>query len=800
MHKIAVFITRHNKAFIAVFVLLTVLMAWFVQNFKIDASADSLLMKNNKLYIETQLINQRFSPEEFILVAYEPKDSPLFSAKTFEDIQSLSAAFKKMERVEGVTNILNVPLLSQMNSLAGDMKPQDWTWLNRRYSPEVMRNIFDKHPLYTDLLINKQMSATAIQIVFKPDQQLVKIENQITELKKKVLSDELSDADQAKIDQLKQQAEPLIEKLALTRNKEIEQIYKLVANYQDRANVYLGGAHVLAYQLIDIIQNDLVIFGSAIAIAICLLLLLIFRQLIWVAVPLVCCAVSVVITIGFFGLLDMRTTVISSNFVALQLILTLAIVIHLIVEFRQLAEEQAEASQQEIVQQTFCHKLNPCFYAGLTTAVGFVSLVFSGIQPVVSFGWMMIVAMAISILTSLVLFPAIVSLFKRSKLGQSDSFFKPLITLFQSISLTHGKVIIVIALLVLLTSIMGALKLSVENSFINYFAKSTRVYQELSYIDEQFGGTTALDVIYTIPPDQRSKDLILTAKSVQTLQKIQFAMGQFDAMGNTTSVVNFTQLAKLINKGKPLTEYELTAIYRLIDNSLRSQLLGSYFSVDDHQLRISSRIKDSTQGLNRAELLKNLKADIASVGVADNDYQLGNLFVLYQDILQRLFTSQILTMGIVYVALYIVLIAIFRSLRIATIAVIPNILSTLVIMGMMGWLKLPLDLMTITIVAIAMGIAVDDTIHFVHRFQIESKIHSNQQALKNTYSSIGFAMLYTSLIITLGFSLLSFSDFVPSVMFGLLTGCAMLVALLTDLTLLPALLNYFAKDKPKPVT
>lgn len=794
MNKLAHSITAHNKSIIVFFAILSLAMSWFVQNFKIDASADTLLMKNNKLYIETQLINQRFSPEEFVLVAYEPKQAPLFSAQTFDDIQTLSAAFKQIDRVEAVTHILNVPLLSQLESLNGDIQPNDWTWLNQRYSVEKMQAIFDQHPLFTDLLINRSQTATALQIVFKPNKQLTDIDNQITQLKKNVLNGTLTKAEQAKIDQLKLQAEPLIEQLSLTRQQEIKRIYAIVADYQDHANVYLGGAHVLGFQLIDIIQSDLVIFGSGIGLTICLLLLVIFRQFIWLAIPVICCAVSVVITIGLFGLLDMRTTVISSNFVALQLILTLAIVIHLIVEFRQLANAQQNASQKSLVQQTFVNKLKPCFYAGLTTAVGFASLLFSGIQPVIAFGWMMIIAMLISILSSLILFPAIVSLFKRSRQNYTDSWFTHLINPLQKLGLQHSKKIIVVGMGVLLASIAGSAKLTVENSFINYFSQSTRAYQELSFIDREFGGTTALDVIYTIPPEQRSKDLALSAQSIQTLQKIQFAMQQLSGMGNTTSVVNFTQLAKNINQGMPLTEYELTVIYRLIDDALRSQLLGAYFSPEHNQLRISSRIQDSTDGLNRAEFIQTLKSDIAGLGVQTDNYQLGNLFVLYQDILQRLFTSQILTMGIVYIALYIVLIAIFRSLRLATIALIPNVLATLVILGIMGWLAIPLDLMTITIVAIAMGIAVDDTIHFVHRFQVEAKQQPNKQALKKTYSSIGFAMLYTSLIITLGFSLLSFSDFIPSVMFGLLTGLAMLVALLTDLTLLPALLFCFAQS------
>ena len=795
MQGMARFITQYNKALIGLFIALTAVLSWFVQDFRIDASAETLLVKNNKLYIESQVINQRFSPQEFVLVAYQPKQGDLFSTATFELLEELSKKLAALDRVESLTNILNVPLLSKVGSLDSNLDPDDWTWEKQHYAPQDMRKVFSKHPLYTDLLVNEKMDATAIQVVFKADKELTKITDQITDLQKKVLTDEFTDEDQQKVDELRLQADPLEQKLGKQRQQEITQIYQIIEPYQAEANIYLGGAHVLGFQLIDIIQNDLVLFGSAIGVVICVLLFVIFRQLRWVFIPIICCAVSVIWTIGLFGLLDLRTTVISSNFVALQLILTLAIVIHLLVEYRQIAEDNPQDSQIDLVQKTFMHKLSPCFFAGLTTCVGFGSLLFSGIQPVVSFGWMMMVAMVISILVSLILFPAIVSLLARKDKSLGHKISNKIIALLQNLSLKRSNSIFVVSAVVLVISIVGLFKLNVENSFINYFDSSTRVFKELSFIDQQFGGSTQLDVIYDIPPQQRKNDLVLSAESIQSLQKVQFIMRQFEAMGNVTSVVNFTELAKIINDGKPLTEYELTVIYRLIDKSLTEKLLGSYFAPEHNQLRISSRIKDTTEGLNRAEFMQTLKSDIEGVSVVENSFTLGNLFVLYQDILQRLFSSQILTMGIVYVALFVVLLAIFRSFKIALIAIIPNIISTLVVLGTMGWFNIPLDLMTITIAAIAMGIAVDDTIHFVHRFTEEATSSSSAEALKATYSSIGYALLYTSFIITLGFSLLSFSDFVPSVMFGLLTGLAMLVALLTDLTLLPALLGRFCQSK-----
>ncbi|MGY0636452.1 MAG: efflux RND transporter permease subunit [Paraglaciecola chathamensis] len=801
---LADFIIRHAKLILLAFAILGGLAAWSAQQFKIDASADTLLIKNNKLFVETQVVNERFSPQEFILVAYKPKNHALFSQRTFNDIQQISSELTALPRVGEVTNILNVPLLTLTDELDPNLEPDQLTWQANRYSAEKMREVFTDHPLFTDLLVNQDQTATAMQIVFKPNKELLDIQSQIIAIQKKILDNEdgeLSEQDEQKIEALKTKAQPIEEKLKETRQQEIKQIYQIIKPYKDDSDLYLGGAYVLGQQMIDIIQSDLTIFGSAIGLAICVILFLLFRKIRWVILPLLCCGLSVILTVGLFGLLDLRATVISSNFIALQLILTLAVVVHLIVEFRQREEADDEASQQALLRQTFINKFKPCLYAGITTSVGFASLIFSGIQPVVSFGWMMIVAMGVSICVSLLLFPAVLASFKRKGDSHESRFSRYIVSSISGFTLKFPTFIVLTTLVVGGGAIFGILKLDVENSFLNYFKESTQVRTELEFIDQEFGGSTPLDLIYTIPEDERPDDLVMSAKTIQTLQKIQHVMRQYDATGNITSVVNFTELAKKINQGKPLTEYELTVIYKLLDESLTDQLLGAYFNPENNQLRISTRIQDSTENFNRAEFLETFRSDLDMLDISPDSYSLTNLFVLYQDILQRLFASQIMTLGLVFCALFVVLLVIFRSIKVALIAVLPNILTTLVILGVMGWLSIPLDLMTITISAIAMGIAVDDTIHFVHRYLEElngRNSHNdadNQAAIDKTFKSVGYALIYTTTIIAIGFSLLSFSDFVPSILFGLLTSLAMLLAFITDTTLLPVLLKKFVKRK-----
>jgi predicted RND superfamily exporter protein len=784
-----VWLTQKPLITVVCVLVLTLCLGWFVQYFKIDASADTLLVKDNKLYIQSQIMNERFSPDEFILLAYEPKNSDVFSDKTFEDLQVLTEKLKTLPRVRSVTHILNVPLLSQMSSLDPKLKPEQWTWQSKQFSYEQMRKIFDQHPIFTDLLVNQKMSATSIQIVFKQHAELAEIESQIISIDKKRLTDKFTDEDKTKVEQLKLQADPIRQELNKQREKEINQIYEFADTVKADANVYLGGSYVLGHQLINIIRADLKLFGSAIGLAICIMLFILFRSWRWVIIPIACCAISVIMTMGLFGIFDLRTTVISSNFIALQLILTLAICVHLIVQYRQLANDDEQATQAELVSATLREKIKPCFYAGITTSVGFGSLIFSGIQPVVSFGWMMIIAMFVSIALSLIFLPALLCLFSRSQKAAPSKLSQQFIQWVSGITLNHSGKVMGLFVVVTAIAILGLFRLTVENSFLNYFAEDTQVHQELTFIDQQFGGSTPFDIIIDIPADMQKKDLALSAKSIQQLQVAQTILKQYPASGNTTSVVNFTELAMKLNQGRPLTEYELTAIYRLVDENLRETLLGSYFSLEHQQLRLSSRVKDSTEGFNRKEYLENLRHDLEANGIAKDQYQFTNLFVLYQDILQRLFTSQILTLGLVYIALLLVMWVLFKRLSVALVALVPNIICTLLILAVMGYANIPLDLMTITIAAIAMGIAVDDTIHFVHHY-----LHGHstpKDAAEKAYFSVGYAMLFTTVIICVGFALLAFSDFVPSMLFGLLTALAMIIALVTDLTLLPAMLTRF---------
>lgn len=770
------------------FALLTAAAAWQARDFRIDASADTLLDEANAHYLRSRIIGQRFAPQEFVLLAYAPREHALYSARSFATLSELDRRLSELERVESVRSLVSVPLL-QLGGVGLDAQA-DYAGMTVRqqgYSPAQVQRVMQGHPIYEGLLVNAQGTATALQVLFRPEPELAELEGRIVAIEAQRLDGELNAEQRAELAELQARAAPLRRALDRQRYAEIAQIRAIAADYEDEADLVLGGAHVLGQQLIEIIRADLLVFGAAIAAVIALLLLLVFRSLRWVLIPLLCCGVSLTLTLGLFAALGFAATVISANFVALQLILTLALVVHLIVQYREERRARPEAGQPELVRATLRAKTAPVLYAGLTTSVGFASLLLSGIEPVVAFGWMMVVAMAVSIATGLLLFPALM-LLGRPEPARREARWAGWLLGGLARSARAPALWLLLTLAWLAAAGLGAQRLSVENSFIDYFRADTQVHKELRFIDRELGGTTPLDIVYTVPESERHPDLVLRAQTIQRLQRLHARLAEHEAMGHVLSVVNVTELARTLNAGKPLTEYELTAIYWLLDDTLREKLVGSFYAEDAQQIRISARVADTTPGLNRAQLLADIRADLREVGIEESQVSLSNLFVLYQDLLQRLYRSQILTLGVVFAVLALAFALIFRSPRRALIALLPNLVATGGVLGLMGWAGIPLDFMTMTIAAIAMGIAVDDTIHYLHRYRAEARRVGPRAAVAATHHSVGHALLYTTLILACGFALLLASDFLPSVYFGLLTALALLLALLADLTLLPALL------------
>lgn len=828
------FILTRPKVVIICLVLLVSFFGYAAKDFKLDASAETLMLENDKDLQYSRLIDSRYGLQDYLVITYAPKGD-LFDNATLTKLSHLCDDLRKVKNVSKVVSILDAPLLESppipIKELTGDIP----TIESPRVDKKLAKIEFKNSPLYRNLLVSPDLKTTAILVYFPIDEKYRNLLNTRNRLRQKKEEGSLSPKEALEFKSVIEQFRTYRDQMKKVRHQDIVSVRAIMARYRNDADLFLGGVSMIADDLISFIKNDLKVFGLGVLFFLIITLGIIFKKLRWIFLPIICCAFSVVSMMGLLGLFDWEVTVISSNFISLQLIITMAITIHLIVRYRELFIKHPEASQRELVLDTVSQMGKPCLYASLTTIAGFGSLLLCNILPVITFGWMMSAGIFVSLVMTFLLFPSILVLMKKETpvTGRKPHFsLTPFLADFTE---RHGLLILIVSAIALVLTAIGVTRLTVENSFIDYFKHNTEIYQGMKTIDQNLGGTTPLDIIVDFETAKASKPKLLpkpvqnkedafdefnefentekedkywfTLEKMTLVKKIQDYLESLPEIGKVLSLGTLLEMTEKLNHNKPLDNFELALLYNELPDRFKSMVLTPYVSVEHNEVRFSTRVRDSEKSLKRNQLLIKIHKDLVSkFGLKEKQVHLTGMLVLYNNMLQSLFKSQIQTLGVVILALMGMFLILFRSLKISLIAIFPNLLSIGVVLGVMGWLNIPLDMMTITIASISVGIAVDDTIHYIHRFTHEIKIDQNYiQSLHRCHESIGHAMYYTSVTIIIGFSILVLSNFIPSIYFGLLTGLAMLIALIAALTLLPELLIVFkpfgpeVKENPKEV-
>ncbi len=790
-------------------------LAYQMRHFKLDASAETLVLENDKDLQYSRLIKSRYVEYESLIITFTPQDD-LFSDQTLKTLTRFRDELRESDGVASVASILDVPLLESppvpLKELSSNIQSLESLTVNRALAKEE----FAKSPLYQNLLVSPDLKTTALQVNFPVNAVYRDLLDQRYHLRKKQSDGSLTTAELLALKNLNRQLERHRDEMNKKWHQQIAAVRAVMEKYRQDAELFLGGVSMIADDMIAFIKNDLKVFGVGIFVFLVVTLGVIFRKMRWIVLPMTCCAFSVVCMIGLLSLFGWQVTVISSNFISLQLIITMAVIIHLIVRYRELSAMNPMVEQRRLVLNTVRLMFVPCLYTSLTTIAGFGSLLLCNIRPVISFGWMMIAGLIVSFTLSFLLFPAGLMLVGKSRAPKWRSTSYSFPAVLGRFTAGHGKLITVFGGVLLIFSIIGISRLEVENSFINYFKDTTEIYRGMKTIDQCLGGTTPLDVIVDMaegtspePPKSAQNMAVddfndfhefddaeaeekywFTSEKMALVVKIHDYLDRLPETGKVMSLGTMMKVAERLTDGKPLDNFELALLYSELPAQVKTMAITPYVSIEHDQVRFSVRIKDSEKTLKRNQLLKNIRHTLTSeIGINEQNIRFAGLFVLYNNMLQNLFRSQILTLGVTALVLMLMFLVLFRSLKIALIAISPNLLSVGAVLGFMGWMNIPLDMMTITIAAISVGIAVDNTIHYIHRFRNEFPTdHNYIETLYRSHGSIGHAMYYTSITIIVGFSILCLSNFIPSIYFGLLTGLAMLIALLAAMTLLPRLL------------
>lgn len=783
---------------------------YYAQYFRLDASADSLMLEGDKDLEYSREINAIYGTSESVIIAYTPLNAPLFSPPTLERMESLRQELLKIDRVSGVDSILNVPIFLD-TPLTGIS--EDYLTLNdAEVDLDVAREELVTSPIFREAVVSPDGETAGMLVSFEIDQRARDLVDQRTALRKKEATGTITSAESRLLAEIEVEYSQYTITTSERQTEAIAQIRSILENYRGDAQIFLGGAPMIADDLVTFVRGDLSSFSFGVLGFIIFALGLIFRKVRWVVLPLVCCAVAGTVMVGVLGLMDWRVTVVSSNFISLLLIITISLTVHLTVRYRELRATRHFSSHDKLLQHAVLSMFKPCLYTGLTTAVAFGSLIVSGISPIISFGWMMVMGVLTALTVVFFLFPAILTLLPvdQTKLS-SDMRLNLTSTLATITDKLEDKVLYLYAV-VLLLSVIGLTRLQVENSFIDYFREKTEIYQGMSLLDEKLGGTLSFDVIVDLPEGAESIDdgfgdgfddgfgdasdsnaYWFTAPKMDQVKAIHEYLQNDPQTGKVLSFGAVIQLAEKLNDYEPIDGVLWAVLYSRIPDALKDTVLTPFVSIEENQLRFNVRVIESDPNLKRNELLQRLEKGIEQeFGFTDEQVNVTGILVLYNNVLQSLYESQILTLGVVMLAIMLMFLLLFRSLKIAIICIIPNAIAAAFVLGIMGWLGIPLDIMTITIAAISVGIGVDNTIHYMHRFKREFPRFGNyRETMFFCHNSIGRAMYFTSMTIVAGFSILALSNFIPTIVFGLLTSLAMLVALLGSLTLLPQLLIKF---------
>ena len=805
--KIVIDFSKITLFFLAVLISFSLYQA---KNFNLDASSDALLLEGDPDLKYLREVNQTYGSKDFLFLTYTPVSS--FTEKeTILNLQLLKSKIEKLTWVDSVITIIDVPLLkSSDEGLMERLK----NYKTLAY-PEIDRKRgFDEivnSPIYKNYVISEDGKTSGIVVYLKKDERLAEYIKVKDKYYNQSIESGLSKEEKVNYKKYLKEYEEYKNLYNIRNHQNITEIRDVISKYGENAKIHLGGIPMIADDMMGYIKSDIVVFGIGVFLFIVFTLWVIFRNIKWVVIPLVGCATSVIVMIGLLGLIGWKVTVISSNFIALMLILNMAMNIHVTVRFLQLKKEFPKLTKNEAVLEASKKMMLPILYTVLTTICAFLSLVFSGIKPIIDFGWMMTLGLVISLLVTFLLLPSLLNIFSSdNEINIKDTERSFVTSALGSFTKKNKNLIFGVTLLIILFSMVGISKLEVENSFINYFDKETEIYKGMKKIDDDLGGTTPLNIILKFPI--KKKEVIendefseweeenettnedkakywFTRDKMDKIIKVHEYLDSLPEIGKVLSFGSILRVAEDLNN-KELQSLEIAVLYSKIPETIKKEIVSPYISVDKDEARISVRIKDSLENLRRNDLIKKINSELnTKLGLEKDEYKLAGVLILFNNLLQSLFKSQILTLGIVMLGIFLMFFILFRNLIISFIGVVPNFIAAFFILGIIGSLGIPLDMMTITIAAITIGIAVDNSIHYIYRFKEEfKKINNYNKTLDRCHSTVGVAILNTSVTIVFGFSILVLSNFIPTIYFGVFTGIAMLLAMISVLTLLPKLI------------
>tara|TARA_Y100001933_G_scaffold157410_1_gene155780 strand:- start:399 stop:2870 length:2472 start_codon:yes stop_codon:yes gene_type:complete len=799
-------------------VLLAALLAvmavagWYAAQFSFDASSDTLVVQGDPELATYLRVSETFGGDEFLLMTFRPDQGDALTPDNLDTLAALEADLEGVDGVSDVFSILDAPLLQSPPVPVSELAEG----FNTLRAPDVDRDLAREEltgsPFFRNLLITEDASTSALRIGLALDGELLAVDRERAALRTRQRALEadggrLPAEAQQRLATLESRHDALREDYVTARQRVIAEVRTIRDRYEPAGTLHIGGVPMIAADMVTFVKNDLAIFGTSVVVLIMAVLFSFFRSVRWTLLPILTSAVTVLLTIGVLGAVEKPATVVSSNFVALLAIITISLTIHLIVRHRELAFREPDLSARELVRQTMVSKFAPCLYNALTTMAAFGSLMASRIVPVEDFGFMMVLGIAIGMAVTFTFFPAVLLLMAAPPAVPSERQEFTLTRVMSEWARWRYLGITLLGVACAVAAVVGISRVSMDNRFLDYFQEDTDIYQGMHFVDRHLGGTIPFDVVLSFEPYQApAEDDFFTTGEETFPERYWFTRDKVDRVlamhrflderpevGKVLSVASLDLVARELTDGEPLSSAEIAGVLGALPEGLRRDLIAPYADPASGQMRLSGRIIESGPYFDRAALVAEIEAFATDeLRFAPEDVVVTGVMVMFDNMLEQLLSSQVDTLQYVLLAALLMFLVLLRSLTYALLGVVPNILAAAAVIAVMGYTGITLDMMTITIAAISVGIGVDDAIHYLHRFREERAEQGDVRlAVAWTHATIGRAMYYTSITIIVGFSVLVLSNFVPTQMFGLLTAVAMLLALIANLLLLPSLVVLF---------
>jgi predicted RND superfamily exporter protein len=661
-----------------------------IPDFKLDASADSLVLEHDEDLRYYRSIRARYGSDDYLIITYTP-EKDLFSRESLGDLRKLKDSLSRIERVESVVTMLDVPLISSPPISLSEVSTEVRILENPDTDIALAKNELLNSLLYKDLIVSPDGRTTALQVIFRRDETYHALLERRDELREKELIADLTLEEAEELVSVSTEFKHYSADLMDQESRDIGAIRAVMDQHRNHGKLFLGGVPMIASDMIDFIRHDLSVFGIGILCFLIGMLAIIFHRPRWVFLSMVCCFASVLFMFGFLGLVEWRVTVVSSNFTSLLLIITLSLTVHLIVRYHELHAANRTAHQEYLVLETMRSKALPSLYTALTTIVAFGSLLVSGIRPVIDFGWMMAIGICVAFLMSFALFPASLMLLKPRLTLPHHDFTGALTRLLANLVEKHRKLILLLFTAIAIISVLGIAALTVENRFIDHFKETTEIYRGMEMIDRELGGTIPLDVIVDAPAgffssqEKEEEESIIDEGfdegvdgetglagtsywydeyELETVRAIHDYLDELPETGKVLSLATTVRMMRQLHDDKPLDNVMLSVVHKKLPEDIKKNLFDPYMSEDGNQVRLTARVFETDPSLRRNELLKKIHHHLVhSMGLSEDQVHLSGMVVLYNNMLQSLYRSQVLTLGVVFLVIMLMFIVLFRSVK-----------------------------------------------------------------------------------------------------------------------------------------